>query len=156
MASSYTNGGNFNATASFLEGIRIFYKDGNFNYYPGDWYWIPSRTIPGEPITEFPYFTFLYGDPHAHLFALPITLLALSWIISLINERMHYERKREFTAKLLVGGSIIGALRPTNTWDYPVSLVIACGSILYIFIKYAILPKKIFPNLTMQQRTKIL
>ena len=153
VASPYTNGGNFNTASSLIEGIKIFIKDSNFNYYPGDWYWIPSRTIPGEPITEFPYFTFLYGDPHAHLFALPITLLALSWIISLINERMHYERKWEFPVILLIGGIIIGALRLTNTWDYPVSLVIACGSILYIFIKYAILPKNIFPNLTLQQRT---
>ncbi len=156
MASPYTNGGNINKASSFFEGIKIFYKDSNFNYYPGDWYWIPSRTIPGEPITEFPYFTFLYGDPHAHLFALPITLLALSWIISLISERMHYERKLEFPLKLFIGGIIIGALRPTNTWDYPVSFVIACGSIIYIFIKYAIFPKKIFPNLTMKQRTIIL
>jgi YYY domain-containing protein len=134
----------------------VFIKQRNFNYYPGDWYWIPSRTIPGEPITEFPYFTFLYGDPHAHLFALPITLLALNWTISFIIERMHYERKWEFLMKLLIGGIIIGALRPTNTWDYPISLAIACGGILYTLLKYAILPKEIFPNLTMQQRKIIL
>jgi len=156
MASPYTHNGNFNAVPSFFEGIKIFIKERNFNYYLGDWYWIPSRTIPGEPITEFPYFTFLYGDPHAHLFALPITLLALSWTISLFNERMHFGRKWEFLVKLITGGIIIGALRPTNTWDYPLSLIIACGGILYIFIKYTISPKKILPNLTMQQRAIIL
>ena len=155
-ASSSTYDGNFGAASSFFEGIKIFYQDRKFNYYPGDWYWIPSRTIPGEPITEFPYFTFLYGDPHAHLFALPITLLALSWIISLINERFQFERKWEFLVKMLFGGIFVGALRPTNTWDYPVSLMIACGSILYIFIKYAVPPKKIFPTLKIQQRTIIL
>jgi YYY domain-containing protein len=153
IASLYIDERNFNTITSFFEGIRIFIKHRNFNYYPGDWYWIPSRTIPGEPITEFPYFTFLYGDPHAHMFALTITLLALSWTISFINERMQYERKWEFPVKLLIGGIVIGALRPTNTWDYPVFLVIACGSILYIFIKYAIPPKKIFPNLTVRQKT---
>ena len=156
MASSYTNEVNLNTIAAFFEGIKMFIKNGNFNYYPGDWYWIPSRTIPGEPITEFPYFTFLYGDPHAHLFALPITLLALSWTVSLINERMHYGKKWEFPVKLLIGGIVIGALRPTNTWDYPIFLAVACGGILYVFIRYAIYPKKIFPNLTVQKKTIIL
>ncbi|MCA9973618.1 MAG: hypothetical protein KC425_25570, partial [Anaerolineales bacterium] len=56
--------------------------------YPGDWFWLASRAInvnPGEtqPITEFPFFTFLYGDLHAHMIALPLTLLALGWAISL-------------------------------------------------------------------------
>jgi len=153
IANPFTNQRNINPIVSFFDGIKIFIKQMNINYYPGDWYWIPSRTIPGEPITEFPYFTFLYGDPHAHLFALPITLLALSWTISLINERMQYQRKWEFTMKLLIGGLIIGALRPTNTWDYPVALMVACGGILYTHLKYAVPPNKIFPNLTNRKRT---
>ena len=62
-----------------IEGIGKFVNGQQFNYYPGDWYWIPSRTIPGEAITEFPFFTFLYADPHAHLFALAITILTLLW-----------------------------------------------------------------------------
>ena len=49
---------------------------------------IPSRAIPApgdiEPITEFLLFTVLYGDPHAHLFALPITLLVLAFALSVV------------------------------------------------------------------------
>ena len=40
-----------------------------------EWYWNASRAIPAGPyeavITEFPFFTFLYADLHAHLIAMP-------------------------------------------------------------------------------------
>ena len=39
---------------------------------------------PSPTITEFPFFTILYGDPHAHLFALPITLLVLAFALSVV------------------------------------------------------------------------
>ena len=44
---------------------------------PGDYDWFaPSRVIP-DTINEFPWFSFLLGDLHAHVLALPFTLLAL-------------------------------------------------------------------------------
>ncbi|MBF8257482.1 MAG: putative membrane protein, partial [Anaerolineales bacterium] len=56
-------------------------------YRMDEWYWNPSRAIPSasgdvDPITEFPFFTFLYADPHAHMFALPLTVLGLGWAVS--------------------------------------------------------------------------
>ncbi|TAK24718.1 MAG: hypothetical protein EPO26_05765 [Chloroflexota bacterium] len=44
---------------------------------PVDWYWPTTRVIPGT-INEMPYFTFLYADLHAHMIALPFTLLAIA------------------------------------------------------------------------------
>ena len=49
-------------------------------------FWRSTRVIGPEdpgPITEFPYFTFLYGDLHAHMLALPVTLLALHVALAL-------------------------------------------------------------------------
>lgn len=43
---------------------------------PTDWYWASTRVIEGT-INEFPFFSFLFADLHAHLIALPFTALAL-------------------------------------------------------------------------------
>lgn len=120
-------------TATFLElagaffvGIARMLQGTPFQMYRGDWYWVPSRAIPGEPITEFPYFTFLYGDPHAHLYALPITVLVLCWLSSLVILTQN-KRKWTFTGLLPVfwgGVVLLGSLIPTNTWDFPTYLLL--------------------------------
>ncbi len=126
-----------------FQGLSKFISHPHLPYAPGDWYWIPSRVIPGEPITEFPFFTFLYADPHAHLFALPLTVMALVWMISLLrgrwNWKVHNERHTwlHFGISLLFGGLVIGALRPTNTWDLPTYLTLAVVTLLYTAGKYA-------------------
>ena len=54
-----------------------------------EWYWNASRAIPAGPyeavITEFPFFTFLYGDLHAHLIAMPLTFLSLAAALAVVN-----------------------------------------------------------------------
>ncbi|HEX9012289.1 MAG TPA: DUF2298 domain-containing protein, partial [Anaerolineaceae bacterium] len=65
-----------------FQGLPKWLAGAALPYYPGDWYWIPSRVViptKGNEITEFPMFTILYADPHAHLFALPVTLLVIAW-----------------------------------------------------------------------------
>ena len=83
-------------------------------YGPGDWYWNPSRVIPPGPdneITEFPFFTFLYSDLHAHMLAMPVALLALAWALSVIR------RRGVSLFSLFIGALTIGALYPTNLSD---------------------------------------
>ncbi|MCJ7534996.1 MAG: DUF2298 domain-containing protein [Anaerolineales bacterium] len=132
-----------------VKGALMSLTGASLPYGIADWYWLPSRTIPApndvEPITEFPFFTVLYGDPHAHLFALPITLLALAWALSILFARgwgSDRQDNRRITIlkviiSVLIGGLAIGALRPTNTWDFPVYLVFGLLAVGYVFWKYS-------------------
>jgi len=128
-------GSESNVITLIIRGIKLFFDGFRFPYYPGDWYWIPSRSIPGEPITEFPYFTFLYGDPHAHLFAYPFTLITISWSLSMIFANYQKEEKIVLGLRSLVGAILVGSLYATNTWDYPIQLAFACGVIFYIHVR---------------------
>ena len=105
-----------------MQGIGKLFTGENLPIRVGDWYWLPSRVIPApgdvEPITEFPLFTFLYSDLHAHMLVLPLTVMAIAWALSFLYAR--FNGKNSFSQILLelTGASlIIGALRPTNTWD---------------------------------------
>ncbi len=81
----------FDRVSWTVRGIIEFFSGANMPFYPGDWYWVPSRALPQSPITEFPFFTFLYADLHAHLLALPITVLAIGWILSVLSSHWHFE-----------------------------------------------------------------
>jgi YYY domain-containing protein len=109
----------------------------------GDWFWNATRTIsfnPGEvqPITEFPYFTFLYGDLHAHMISMPLMLLALAWGVALILQQrptMHPSslslHPSETAVQWGIGALSIGVLQATNTWDLPTFIVLGVLAVIY-------------------------
>lgn len=126
-----------------LQGLARFITGTNLAYGSGDWYWIPSRAIPGEPITEFPFFTFLYADPHAHLYALPLTLLVLAWALSLLRGRWQWAGPQgkgawlRFGLSFFLGALVIGGLWPTNSWDFPTYLGLGLLAVVYTAGRYA-------------------
>ena len=90
------------------------------------WYWDPSRAIPpaeGEAgaITEFPFFTFLYADLHAHLFSRLLTAMTVAWGIALLLSAESRRRRRWLDVLLVLwaGGLVVGAIPLTNLADYP-------------------------------------
>jgi YYY domain-containing protein len=103
----------------------------------GHWYWNASRAIPAmgdvEPITEFPFFTFLYADLHAHMMALPITVLALavalSWALPPGGSWLRGLWRPGRLLALFLGALAVGALWPANTWDYPTYGLVAAGAL---------------------------
>ncbi len=90
----------------------------------GDWYWTATRVIP-DTINEFPFFTFTYGDLHAHLIAIPYALVALGLAAHIILNR----GKLQWSDLGLIA-LVLGALRAINTWDYPTYLGIIGAAII--------------------------
>lgn len=143
-----------------IEGFARFLSGDRLPYAPGDWLWIPSRAIPGESITEFPAFTFLYADLHAHMIALPITVLTLGWGLSVLLGKWQWgdsraERWIRIGLTLFVGGLAVGALRPTNTWDLPVYLVLGVLALAYSGLRYGRLADDRWPVLKGEWRRYI-
>ena len=126
----------------FVKGVGQYFQGAHLPYAVGDWYWIPSRVMPAEPITEFPFFTYIYADLHAHLLALPITILVLVWSLSMLAGKWSWQREGRqwdwlrIAVTFGLGGLVIGALRLTNTWDLPVYLVLAMLATGYTVLRY--------------------
>ena len=78
-----------------------------------DWFG-PSRVI-GDTINEFPFFSFLLGDLHAHLLAIPFTLLAVALAVQLA---LHGPRAFGFTALT------VGFLYGVNSWSWPLGVLL--------------------------------
>jgi uncharacterized membrane protein len=76
---------------SVVRGLWIWVTSMGHNLPPFTYdFWGPTRVITTDsttPITEFPYFTFLYGDLHAHMIAMPLGLLAVALALNLVGNR---------------------------------------------------------------------
>jgi YYY domain-containing protein len=125
---------------------------------PGWWWWRASRVIfdydvsdwPNrydkaanpppqrrENIDEFPFFSFLLGDMHPHVLALPFVVLALT--VSLSLHQTGYATHDVYATsrfgvpglsriELLLFALVLGALGFLNTWDFPLQWVVAVGA----------------------------
>ena len=101
------------------------------------WWWRASRIITDQNvlgrtptvITEFPAFSFILGDLHPHVMALPYGLLALGLAIELylvgrsVAARTWWRRPVYWVAPL-----VYGALGFLNSWDLPTFLFIAVAA----------------------------
>jgi YYY domain-containing protein len=108
------------------------------------WWWQASRTLhdyfvwhtPASPaesevIDEFPAFSFLLGDMHSHLLALPFVLLAIMLGFALIRRKSGTWKLERWNIELpltpweLITYAIcLGGLGFLNTWDFPMYLFV--------------------------------
>lgn len=109
------------------------------------WWWRASRVIQDydmlgghrEVIDEFPFFSFLLGDLHPHVLAIPFSLLAVSVALNIFLGGWK-DRKVEFLGVQLdinlpgffFAALVLGGLAFLNTWD----ILIAAGLIVSAYI----------------------
>jgi len=120
----------------------------------GNWYAIatqlPNHKLPNSPgvtwwffdstrviqtasdytINEFPFFSFMLGDLHPHVMALPVTLLAIALGYALLLAPAQAARAaRSNMLALLPAALVIGSLFTINSWDFPTYTLVAAACI---------------------------
>jgi YYY domain-containing protein len=110
------------------------------------WWWRASRVLqdydmkdnPLEVIDEFPFFSFLLGDLHPHVLAIPFGLLAIAVALHLFLGGWRGEINLPLGARLhvnyagfLFSALLLGGLSFLNTWDILIAAALIVGS--YIF-----------------------
>ncbi|HEX9838267.1 MAG TPA: DUF2298 domain-containing protein [Anaerolineales bacterium] len=107
------------------------------------WWWRASRVIQDydldgtfrEVIDEFPAFSYLLGDLHPHVLAMPFTLLAVAVAFNLFlggwrgKMDLFFGQLRISTAGFFTVAFVLGALAFLNTWD----ILIAAALIVFSY-----------------------
>jgi YYY domain-containing protein len=134
--------GNIDGAIQVGEGLfDVLFQNDQFGQFD---FWRSSRMMPPDPpgleITEFPFFTFLFADLHAHLMVIPFTLLVIGASLAVVFSARDESRGSGVLARsgwglsdivlVAVLGVTVGALRLINTWDYPTYLLLGMAAVL--------------------------
>lgn len=108
-------------------------------------YWFPDATrfigynpdTNDKTIHEFPCYSFVLGDLHAHVINIMLVLTVLGilfgWLI--VRQRRKEENipvvKEVFHPAIIVISFLIGLFHMTNFWDFPIYYVVAGAIILF-------------------------
>lgn len=113
-------------TPDWADDKQNFGEDG-WSYW---WWFAHSRVVQdrdfngnlyGEPIVEFPQFSFVLSDNHPHVLALPYAILALSLIAGLVLRPQNLKAWEIALYAVFIGGMVF-----MNAWD-AIYIVLAIG-----------------------------
>jgi YYY domain-containing protein len=99
-------------------------------------FWGPSRVIP-DTINEFPYWSFLFADLHAHVIGIPLAVLFLGLTLSLLHEYATEWRSfwRRGLILLAIFALMLGTLASVNLWELPTYFGIGVLALLVIQVR---------------------
>lgn len=94
------------------------------------WYWLTNHSFEGywyadatrfihNTIHEFPSYSFVVSDLHAHVWSLPFVLSFLIWVLIWLSYLVKVDRsqKRSYLWWALPVGMLMGTFVMTNAWD---------------------------------------
>ena len=117
-------------------------------------YWFPDATryigfnpdVEDKTIHEFPCYSFVLGDLHAHVVDIMFVLLLLGLLYAWMKKvrttelsgesmsRRKFWKKQLLMPQLLAAGALLGMFHWTNYWDFVIYFVVTCGAALFMNI----------------------
>ncbi|MBZ5589039.1 MAG: DUF2298 domain-containing protein [Acidobacteriia bacterium] len=91
-----------------------------------DYFWATSRVIP-ETINEYPFWSFVFADLHAHVLVMPWAVGFIALLALWLGRRAEPTAARPRTAAtvlLVLSALMLGALTVTNGWSMPTYLAL--------------------------------
>lgn len=136
IGASVLQDGNANLLVTTFAGFEDWLKGTPLPIAGHEWMWNPTRvishSIQDHSITEFPFFTFLYGDLHAHMMALPILLLSLAFVVYELLSIEQDHRKPLLRWSVRCAWAVTTGLTwATNSWDWIPITLISSATLLY-------------------------
>ena len=115
-----------------FQSVWLFVKDRQF--FPYDWFAAAHNPIACT-ISEFPFWSFLYGDVHPHIVALPFIIALNTLLLELASQTMASERieRRELVLSAAVTALLLGTIFAVHAWDLPLYASL-CGSLWFAVI----------------------
>ncbi len=112
--------------AGNLEWVRQCFERGGIGGF--DWFG-SSRVIQGA-ITEFPWFSLLWGDLHPYVVALPVLLTALAFVVAESVAPGDRERALAVPLGRASGFALLaGALLAIHAWDVPILILAGAAAV---------------------------
>ncbi len=99
------------------------------------WWWRATRVVPGT-ITEFPAFSLILGDLHAHVLALPLAVLAVAVAATTFEGTtpLTWRRWLADPPLLVLSALLFAGLVMTNSWDGVLYGVVWFAAAVAVFV----------------------
>jgi YYY domain-containing protein len=133
---------NLDGAAQLLQAAGRVIGTGEFGRFD---FWRSSRLMPGQiSITEFPLWTFLFADLHAHMISLPFQVATVGVATNLVLGARSSVRLLRRLPGMAWLALLIGAFSAINTWDVPAYGLLALGTlavVIFVSNRKALGPK---------------